>query len=204
MATQITLPSGLVLARGDLPRLAIEQQIFTPKYAPEQERRFRGGSQWVGTSQIRSYGHRQQALAEEIVAVLNALQDDSWAEWPLNLPTFDAALPGSLALNNTSTAPQADGTVHIVFSSLSKSQRDNKLRVGQFLRWGGLVAQIVRLVASTSSLYIRPGLAPAKVIGAYPVLQPCATLPVRIDRVEHPRDQGLWGPWSVAYRSYRP
>ena len=199
----LALPVGLVLQEASLPRLAYDERVLSPRWTPGVEHVYRFGTQWVGDSVVRACGVTNRAAGYAIAAVLNALQSaGQWAEWPLKLPTVDATLPGSLVLNSTATVLQSDGRIKLVFSTLTAAQRNAKLPLGTFLRWGGRTYQVAGHVASNANTYLIPGIVPAKVSNAFPVLVASRTIKARLSQVEHPRGRGFIGPWSVAWREW--
>lgn len=215
---EITLPTKTVGSGQDVqtvplialtertgPRLAVNERSLTPLWSPGTRHTFLYSAYWVGSAVIRPQGRSGGLEGEQINATLNALQRvGNFCELPLELPTYDDTLPGSLALNSSSTEVQTDNTIKLVFSGLTVKQRDDKLPLGTWVQWGGRMYQIQRQNSSNSSVYVVGPEPPAKASNLFPALSAASTLKARLGQVNPVYRNGIYQAWAVSWMEYTP
>lgn len=182
------------------PRLAVEERSLSPIWARTEEHVFQYDRYWVGSCVIKPVGRSGGLDGEAINAVLNLLQQrGNYTTLDLSLPTYDATLDGSLALNSTSTAEQPDQSIKLVFSSLTVSQRNSKMGVGRWVDWGGRAYQIQRHNTSNSNLYLVGPEPPAKASNLFPALAPLTGIKARLGQVNPIVRGGIYQAWSISW-----
>lgn len=185
------------------PRLAVQERSLSPLWSPGTRHVFAYSAYWVGSCVLRPVGRSAALEGEAINAVLNLLQHtDNFCELPLELPTYDPDADGSLALNSTSTALQADQTTKLVFSSLTTAQRNAKLPIGTWVRWGTRMYQVQRHNSSNSSVYVIGPEPPAKVSNLYPALSESNTVRARLGQVNPVLRNGIYQAWAVSWQEW--